>query len=232
MLFKQAYKTLFSASADVIETIWMLDREGLTIYKECKGSLDDVLTISKTNPKSHFYKARRVSDYLNEFYPSFGSRVFLWITNLCKTSEEVEKTVIKVDAAEEQITLADQTECATLVGRLKSRYLTFKMLATSENFAVEVKSALDWALSVLRPQPKHKKGLYTTSLNHSSLDDWLPGTTVFILGNAESYCWTKLFSYADITNLPPSKVLRDSEKEGLEIAAYGACCYRPRGDYR
>ena len=88
------------------------------------------------------------------------------------------------------------------------------LFANSKEIIKEIKDALTWTLSVLRDQRDGVKGLFCWTFK--SLDFGLPEITSFEPAKTESYCWTRLFSYACIAELP----LRHHSKsrvEGLEI---------------
>lgn len=96
-------------------------------------------------------------------------------------------------------------------GYLEAGQLRWALSTPSKVLASEIKSTLSWTLSALRCQPKDAKGLYFCT--PVSLDTGLPEITRFELISIESCCWTNLFSYACITDLPSLR----SAKEGLEI---------------
>lgn len=96
-------------------------------------------------------------------------------------------------------------------GYLEAGQLRWALSTPSKVLASEIKSTLSWTLSALRCQPKDAEGLYFCT--PVSLDTGLPEITRFELISIESCCWTNLFSYACITDLPSL----GSAKEGLEI---------------
>jgi hypothetical protein len=71
---------------------WHLNWGGLETYEACDGAVGDVLTISTRSPGTHAYIAKSVSEYLSEFYPSFGLSMLDWIARICKGSLQDQKT--------------------------------------------------------------------------------------------------------------------------------------------
>lgn len=47
---------------------------GLKTYRKCRD-ISDILTISRLNSSGHFFIARSVSGFLEEYYPAFGSGI-------------------------------------------------------------------------------------------------------------------------------------------------------------
>lgn len=192
--------------------------------------MSDVLTISKSNyPQSHCYIARSVSEFLSEYYPAFGLGILNWITKVCRqcqgqsgphrfnqglTESGTASRHILTERKEfppvQEVMVKDAT-CATIIGRLEAGQLRWELSTTSQRLASEVKSALSWTLSALRCQPQDAEGLYSCA--PVSLDMGLPEITRFEPTRIRSYCWTNLFSYACIANIPSLH----SKKEGLEI---------------
>ena len=80
---------------------------------------------------------------------------------------------------------------------------------------MEVKAALPWTLSVLQSPPQDAKGLF--SWTPVSLDIGLPETTEFRPTKTDSYCWTCLFHYVCIAELPSLRSPIHYATEGLEI---------------
>ena len=185
--------------------------EGLETYEKCGEVLSDVLTISRSNyPQSHCYIARSVSEFLSEYYPAFGLKILYWITELCRQCKELEIDTRLRDCLVQEVMVKDATN-AIIKGRLEAGQLRWELSTNSQQFALEVKSALSWTLSALRCQPQDAEGLY--SWTPVSLDIGLPDIKRFKPTRTSSYCWKNLFSYACIATFPSSY----SEKEGLEI---------------
>lgn len=117
------------------------------------------------------------------------------------------------DPEKEVIAKLKVTDATNIIikGYLEAGQLRWALSTPSKVLASEIKSTLSWTLSALRCQPKDAEGLYFCT--PVSLDTGLPEITRFELISIESYCWTNLFSYACITDLPSLR----SAKEGLEI---------------
>lgn len=176
--------------------------EGMETYKNCDGVMSDILTISRLSyPQNHCYIARSVSEFLSEYYPAIGLQILDWVTKVCQRCQELESAPVQ------EVIAMD----VTLNGRLKDGQLKWELSTTSLQLASEVKSALSWTLSALRCQPHDTEGLY--SCTPASLDFGLPEITRFRPTRTRSYCWTNLFSYACIAEIPSLH----SAKEGLEI---------------
>jgi len=164
-------------------------------------------------------------------YPGFGFRILEWITCLCRTSRKRQNTRVSnrivpescylcvPQCEEHQILTGEDTsdQFITLTGLLEAQRLTFTVSTNTNHSISEVKSALTWMLTVLQPRGEHMKGLFYVPWDDNSLDDGRHNLTRFNPSMAESYCWTRLFSYAIITDLPLSKASNDLAKEGLEV---------------
>ena len=100
-----------------------------------------------------------------------------------------------------------------LRGCLEAGKLLWAMSTNSKSFAMEVEAAIGWTLSVL--QSPLQEGWF--SLMPVSLDIGLPKIAKFEPAEQESYCWTKLFSYACIVEIPFQHTPYRSTTAGLDI---------------
>jgi hypothetical protein len=222
---------------------------GLKTYRKCRD-ISDILTISRLNSPGHFFIARSVSGFLEEYYPAFGSGILNWISRICERSLQLDgstsesplnignpllqtelhetyrkSTRGKVESrhistkptgiASIQETIVLDATYVRIGGHLETEQLIWEISTNSKEFAVEVKAALAWTLSVLQSPPHDAKGLF--SCTPVSLDIGLPGTTEFGPTKTDSYCWTCLFHYVCIAELPSLRSPIHYATEGLEI---------------
>ncbi len=222
---------------------------GLKTYRKCRD-ISDILTISRLNSPGHFFIARFVSGFLEEYYFAFGSRILNWISKICERSLQLDdntsesplnignpllqielhetyrkSTRRKVESrhistkptgiASIQETIVLDATYVRIGGHLETEQLIWEISTNSKEFVVEVKAALAWTLFVLQSPPHDAKRLF--SCTPVSLDIGLPGTTEFGPTKTDSYCWTCLFHYVCIVELPSLRSSIHYATEGLEI---------------
>ncbi|OBT51372.1 hypothetical protein VE04_09328, partial [Pseudogymnoascus sp. 24MN13] len=90
------------------------------------------------------------------------------------------------------------------------------MSSNSKERAMEMVTTLTWMLSVLQSPPQDANGLFSW-IPTISLDVGLPESTGFRPPKTDSYCWTNIFRYLSIAQLPPLRSPLHSATEGLEI---------------
>jgi hypothetical protein len=218
---------------ELIQYYWNIGDRGKA-FRYCNKAVGEVLTISKTCSQGHCYIARSVSGFLQEFYPAFEGRILAWITNIydeLQTDIREESSGSNTERRQKQfkpvsVTLSNRNPVEfAMIETTYTQTLNLEVLATSGEFALEVKSALKWTFAVLQEHKGSWEGLfdvfcdkaYWSSSGQSPFEAWRPQVTEFNPTRTESYCWTGLFSYACIAELPAACSSSASTTEGLEI---------------
>lgn len=215
---------------------WSFEWAGLEVYKTEQADFENVLTISTRDPGTHAYTAMTVDEYLQEFFPCFGSMLLMWIKNVCcyavqppedlDTAKSLQEIRIG-GPANEDISCPSvptvQGDCSgdngylTLTGMLRSGILTITLSAPEDMPTSDVKAALAWTLTALEPQEPGVTGLFSVPADAQALDDGLPRALEPISCNAESYCWKEMFSSAVVMNLRQETTKDTEQTQGLEI---------------
>ncbi|KAI9731533.1 MAG: hypothetical protein M1834_004653 [Cirrosporium novae-zelandiae] len=216
----------------ILEVFW----EGLEFYQQCNGALGDVLTITRTHPKRHCYIAKLVSAFLDEYYPSFGQQLLTWITTLCEKIQKERNAISKqpdrprysetksikqsnLDFANPDILQLDLgEELGIFITALEwsNQRLELTISATSDNSLMKVKSALTWITSTFQPRKGQATGLFKAGCTNTNESIGPPNMAQFSPTPSDSYCWTNLFKYACIAELPLD-ITPTGDTEGLEI---------------
>ncbi len=215
---------------------WTFNWAGLEVYKTEQADFENVLTISTRDPSTHAYTALTVDEYLQKFFPSFGSILLMWIKNVCRhavrnaTDSGTEKSLqeIRIDGLANQdissplvSTIQGESprnnRCLTLTGIMRGEILTITLSAPENTPTSDVKAALAWALLALEPQEPGVTGLFSIPADAQALDDGLPRALEPISCNAESYYWKEMFSSAVVMNLRQDTTIDTAQQPGLEI---------------
>jgi ankyrin repeat protein len=203
--------------------------DGLSTYLTCETNIGDILTISRINPEKHSYIARSISEYLCEMHSYFGEQLLDWITSVCANVVNnrclPQSRYLRTSRNHLQKTPADlrirpdspNDDIVVLSGILRDRNLTLILSTESEHAMSEVKSALIWLLTVLQPREDDALGLFSLSLDQDFIFAGLPKPKRFTPESPDRYCWTELFSYAVVVEIPPLVAVTRPKMEGLEI---------------
>ena len=187
------------------------------MYEEVT-STTNFLTISKQTKKSHTYVARRIEDFLCEFYPDYGFELCQWKRRLCETIEQYK---VLPDKQPQRLTFhhrllqrLTRPVFFMFTGIYDGNNLRVKIVTNSKELVCKVRDILTWINSVLKLQERTDPLVYIPWI---SQDGNLHGMK-FEPSEGGSYCWTNLFSHVTIVDMP-SNISAEAtcEEDGLEI---------------
>ncbi|KAJ0130503.1 Uncharacterized protein HZ326_26400 [Fusarium oxysporum f. sp. albedinis] len=194
-------------------------------FRDVYGSnWTDVLTITKVRLDGEYYVARTIPEFLSEFYGDLGVRLLDWVAKLCvlktRMSNTASESQSSVSGILDQVHLHHEADSITAYFADTSLRST---LPTSGATKVRLLSALSWVVAVLQTPTLGAEGLFKVSCKVEDVEiegagKWSSQCEQFRPGKKESSCWTQLFDYACIAEVPRDFQLEPSDRpEGLEI---------------
>jgi hypothetical protein len=151
----------------------------------------------------------------------FGKELSGWISKVCKTILSTPHTTKSTPIFDNLLISNHSSDRraphADIRAVLAGGKLVIFIWAISNDYMMQVKSALTWIVAALHVPTKGSQGLFNISC---SIDEGIlgpPKLSQFHPDSSNFSCWTNMFKYAGIVELPLGAVCTNNKTEGLEI---------------
>jgi hypothetical protein len=200
-------------------------------YRSHDADWSNFLTITKINMDGEYYIARTISEFLSEFFGDLGAPLLEWMSKVIAFKTRTANTMVG-----EKLPTISENDISTTLHQLHLHLDDDSIAAYFADTSIKVTlptisrtnkplllSALSWIVAVFQTPNQEEEGLYMTSCEAKYVDS--EGATIlsshrerFRPGNNKASCWTQLFNYASIAEMPRDLHFKAMDRpEGLEI---------------